>query len=118
MKCECCGDRSERKSKYCSFCDKLYFKEEKLRVREKKPVVKKERVPLGIKACECCKKEYKQKVYSQKFCSDECRPKVMSEFEKWVNVKPRAKNMDSNQVAYGFFRKKYGTSKKLNVCRG
>lgn len=117
--CECCGDRKTI-GKFCDFCDKLYFKSEKLRTREKKEEVKvkKEVTPLKERACEECKKDYMPRSHAQKFCSDECRPKPMTEFERWVNKKPRAQNLDSNQVAYGFFRKKYGISNRLKVCRG
>ena len=119
MGCECCGDKNT-KGKFCAFCDKLYFKNEKLRTREKKEEVKEKKVvtPLQIKVCEECAKEYFPRSFAQKFCSDACREKPVNEFERWVNKKPRAKNLDSDQVAYGFFRKKYGTSNRLKVCRG
>ena len=117
--CECCGDRVYN-GKFCSFCDKLYFKNEKLRTREKKDeeVIKKEVTPLQIRACEECKKDYMPRSFAQKFCCDACRPKPMNEFDRWMNKKPRAKNLDSDQVVYGFFRKKHGITKKLTVCRG
>ena len=116
MACECCGDRWTS-SRFCKFCDKLYLKEEKLRVvkREKK---KKIVQPLTEKVCDKCTKKYMPKVFSQKFCSAECRPKPLTEAEKWLNAKPRTPVLNSDQVAYGFFRKKYGISKKYNACRG
>jgi len=36
--------------------------------------------------------------------------------EKWLAKKPHKNSRDSNQVAYAFFRKKYGVSN--NVYRG
>ena len=116
MKCQLCGDRSV--SRFCSFCDKLYFKEEKLRKPTKKKQAKKPKQPICKKVCNGCKKEYMPKRSNQLFCSLDCRPKPMTEAEKWLNAKPRFQNLDSDQVAYGFFRKKYGVSNRLRICRG
>lgn len=122
MACKCCGDKRAT-GNFCSFCDKLYFKEEKIRTRQKQEEelveVKKETTPLDNKVCETCQKDYKPRSFRQKFCSDECRPKPMTESEKWLNAKPREyKNLDSDQVGYSFFRKKYGVSNRFKVCRG
>lgn len=118
MTCKCCGDRS--KSEYCNFCSKLYFKTyEDKRIYREKPIVKKESKPLIKIACDACKEFYKPRSHRQKYCSDKCKPKPKTEAEKWLtNKTPKGNGMDSNQVAYGFFRKKYGVSKRYSACRG
>lgn len=119
MACYSCGDMF-CKERFCSFCDKLYFKEERLRERE----TKKEEPPKKIvkkiveKDCVSCKKTYMPVAIAQKYCYADCRPKELTEAEKWINKKPRVQKYDSNQVAYGFFRKKYGVLNRFKSCRG
>lgn len=118
MLCKCCGD--ETSSKFCDFCNKLYFKDEKLRtVKRKKPEkVEKLVQPKAEKACATCNESFKPTRTYPKYCCSECRPKPLTSAEKWLKAKPRVNRMDSNQFAYGFFRKKYGVSNKFSACRG
>lgn len=113
MTCENCGDISEQR--FCDFCDKLYFKDQNLKLVERK---KKEVEPLQDKTCAECKKIYKPIRKNQKFCCTECRPVELTPAEKWLKAKPKVNGLTSNQVAYGFFRKKYGVSNRFRACRG
>lgn len=117
MSCKSCGDRCGA-SEYCTFCDKLYFKNASVRERETKrtPKVKK-KIEYDERVCEDCNLSFKPKGRIQKKCT-ECNRKWKDRTpgEKWLAKKPHKNVMNSNQVAYGFFRKKYGVPN--NVFRG
>lgn len=118
VKCEYCGDVS--RNRFCDFCDKLYFKDEKMRERVTPNKKKPERVikPLEKRACKGCGEMFMQKTPTHTYCSYECHPKPVNEFDRWVNKKPREQKMDSDQVGYSFFRKKYGPGLMYKTVRG
>ena len=70
------------------------------------------------KVCAACEKNFIASAKNQKFCKNPCGlPKT--EAQKWLDAKPKKGNgMDSNQVGYSFFRKKYLPSKRYQACRG
>lgn len=116
MSCQLCGDTTS--FRFCNFCDKLYFKEEKLR-EVKREIPKKIIRRLSEKSCEKCNKTYQPKSKYQKFCSDECRPKKLTPAQKWLNKKEHVNRADSDAVAYSFFRKKdCAWMNKFKVFRG
>ncbi len=73
--------------------------------------------------CEKCKENFISNTKS-KYCQNPCKSpwqerQAMSESDKWINAKPKKGNgMDSDQVAYAFFRKQYSVKSKYRVCRG
>jgi len=115
VKCEECGDIA--KGRFCDFCDKLYFKGQKLRVREVRQKPKKEKPVYEDRICEDCKAIFKPTGRTILKCSP-CNKKWNNRTpaEKWLAKKPHNNVMDSDHLSYSFFRKKYGV--KNNVFRG
>ena len=56
---------------------------------------------------------------SRRYCYNPCK-KLGDKLnaQKWIDRKENTNRLDENQVAYGFFRKKYGISKRFTGCRG
>jgi hypothetical protein len=71
------------------------------------------------KTCENCKKIFSPSHHNDRYCHSPCKSmkSVLTEAEKWLNVKKRLPpKRDSDSVAYAFFRKKY--SPRNIICRG
>jgi len=116
--CKTCSGHI-KEGDYCSFCGKLYFKrlEVKNTLRKRVEVPKKEKwVPKDIK-CRDCKREFTPKMQRQVRCQA-CIDYIPTNAEKWLNRKEQCTNLSSNQIEYGFFRKKYSVSNRYNACRG
>ena len=116
--CEICLSRPKRwlnstkKALLCLACDKQ-IKQEKKMMKVKQP-----KFIDDYKECKTCKKRFQFKYKSEQechFCKE--TKSIRKSNENWLNRKPKKKpKMDSNAVAYAFFRKKYTVPN--NVFRG
>lgn len=123
MSCRLCGDKKiyDYANNQCKFCYQLYFKNEVIHEREPREKKKKEKPPKYLLKCEVCLKYFHpiKNNPRQRFCSTKCRPKEKTNAEKWLDKKLYKHNgLNSDQVAYGFFRKKYTVKARFNACRG
>jgi hypothetical protein len=115
----CSGCWDEKYEDKCDYCLRLYLVSTGQHIPERLKRVKKpkpEKKPLGKRKCKGCEKEYMPTRKYQAYCSGECRPKRLTDRERFLRGPVERGRQDSNRVAYGFFRKKYGV--KNNVFRG
>jgi hypothetical protein len=121
MVCELCGYIT--RNRFCNFCDKLYFKEEKNTHFNRTFPIKHKKIakPLSEKNCEKCGCVFKQRNSRQKFCSDECRNPTQA--EKWLNKKRKSDIPKS--ISHDFLSRSHccknecsGWTKKFKSVRG
>ena len=119
-KCFTCSCPIATGKKHCQFCDKLYFKDEILRESKGLTVSKKQKQKQPqIRTCKTCETSFNRSIYFVNYCSDKCTPKKLTNAEKWLAAKPKTSNgMDSNAIAYAFFRPKYGVKSIYRTCIG
>jgi hypothetical protein len=133
MKCKFCKKNELKQISFnqlqerCTACRIIFTKELERKKRElerkKKEVKKKYSTPS--KKCLICSKSFKPSSIDEKYCNDPCNyrtPNIAEINKKWIERKveknPKRRKIDSNMVAYSFFRKKYGVKDKFTVCRG
>ena len=77
--------------------------------------------------CLKCKQNFITNHKTRSFCRNPCvcpteeKKAVRSKMtltEKWLAPQPIRKRVDSNKVAYSFFRKKYGPGDQFRTCGG
>jgi len=95
-------------TEYCLSC-MIIVKHEKRKKSEYK---------VFNKICKCCNKEFTSEFHNSKFCKNPCKS-MKSQAQKWIDKKPAIANgIRNDQIAYSFFRKKYGPGKQFQACRG
>jgi hypothetical protein len=115
------------KQKLCPSCKERYVKihnnvysTQCLFCSYKSKYIKKELIRIN---CKECNKLFLPVSHNQKYCQNPCNIHLIKNKNKnqnWLKSEPKkpTKRRDENQVAYGFFRKKYEISKVYNACRG
>jgi hypothetical protein len=117
--CKSCDKFAEKGKEYCHYCFNYTIRDENRGCKEKH-FVKPARKPTEKVWCICitCKEEFeKPKSFRlRNYCSQECKPKELTEAEKWANKVPDTRRRNNEAVAYAFFKPKYGV--KNMVVRG